>query len=360
MVTTFQYVHPLTETQWVFDGQAATQFTWRYDQEDASLLSLYEKGKREQWDAATRLDWSVDLDPENPMLLDDDSIPIFGTEMWQRLTVKERAKVRHHHQAFTLSQFLHGEQGALIATAKIIEMAPSMDAKLCAATQVIDEARHVDIYARLLREKFDLAYPITPSLRSLLEDGLSDPRWDMVYLTMQILIEGLALASFQRIRDFSRHPLISRVHAYVMQDEARHVAFGRAALKGIYEQFSSGERREREQFVVAACEQLLARFDQWEMWETLGLPARECAEATRRSEMMQTLRTQLFSRIIPSLKHIGLWSPELHAGLAQLGVIASLDRDASAMLAEDERIARHFETAPRERIAEIRSFLRKT
>ena len=166
------------------------------------------------------------------------------------MTEKERSRVRHHLQASQISQFMHGEQGALIATAKIVQTVPDLDAKFYAATQVMDEARHVEAYSRLLHEKFELAYPITPGLKALLEDGLTDSRWDMTYLTMQILIEGLALAAFQRIRDQSKNPLAAAVNAYVMQDEARHVAFGRLALRDYYPQLTDAERKEREDFVV--------------------------------------------------------------------------------------------------------------
>jgi hypothetical protein len=184
-------------------------------------LQLYSKGKQQQWDAAERIDWSQDLDPENPMLLDDRVIVIYGSDIWNRMTDKERREVRHHLQAAQISQFMHGEQGALIATSKIVQTVPNLDAKFYAATQVMDEARHVEAYSRLLHDKFELAYPITHGLKSLLESGLSDSRWDMTYLTMQILIEGLALAAFQRIRDQSKNPLAAAVNAYVMQDEAR-------------------------------------------------------------------------------------------------------------------------------------------
>ena len=70
---------------------------------------------------------------------------------------------------------------------------------------------------------------------------------------MQVLIEGLALAAFQRIRDQSKNTLAAAVNAYVMQDEARHVAFGRLALREYYPQLTDAERAEREEFVVEAC-----------------------------------------------------------------------------------------------------------
>jgi hypothetical protein len=120
------------------------------------------RAKKQQWDAAQRIDWSQDLDPENPMMLDDRVVHIFGTDLWDRMTDKERSRVRHHLQASQISQFMHGDQGALIATAKIVQTVPDLDAKFYAATQVMDEARHVEAYSCLLHEKFELAYPIIP------------------------------------------------------------------------------------------------------------------------------------------------------------------------------------------------------
>ena len=252
MSTMYRYTLPVEQTEWKFDGHTDVAFTWEYDDNRAGLLQLYAKGKQQQWDAVERIDWSQDLDPENPMLLDDRVVAIHGSDIWNKMTDKERRQVRHHLQASQISQFMHGEQGALIATAKIVQTVPNLDSKFYAATQVMDEARHVEAYSRLLHDKFELAYPITHGLKSLLESGLSDSRWDMTYLTMQILIEGLALAAFQRIRDQSKNSLAAAVNAYVMQDEARHVAFGRIALRDYYPQLSDAERNEREEFVVDA------------------------------------------------------------------------------------------------------------
>ena len=218
MSTTYRFTLPVEQTEWKFDGNTQTCFTWEYDEPREALLQLYSKGKKQQWDAAERIDWSQDLDPENPMMLDDRVVHIFGTDLWDRMTDKERSRLRHHLQAMQISQFMHSEQGALIATAKIVQTVPDLDAKFYAATQVMDEARHVEAHSRLLHEKFELAYPITAGLKALLDDGLTDSRWDMTYLTMQILIEGLALAAFQRIRDQSKNPLAAAVNAYVMQD----------------------------------------------------------------------------------------------------------------------------------------------
>jgi hypothetical protein len=242
---------------------------------------------------------------------------------------------------------MHGEQGALIATAKIVQTVPELDAKFYAATQVMDEARHVEAYSRLLHEKFELAYPITHGLKSLLETGLSDSRWDMTYLTMQILIEGLALAAFQRLRDQSKNPLAAAVNAYVMQDEARHVAFGRLALRDYYPQLSDVERNEREEFVVEACWHMRDRFNQLEVWQRLELPTEECLRLVEESESMKVFRSRIFSRIVPTVKDIGLWGPKVQEAFAAMGAIEFAQTDAAALLENDARVAEEFDAKSR-------------
>jgi P-aminobenzoate N-oxygenase AurF len=347
MSTMYRYTLPVEQSEWKFDGHTDVAFTWEYDDNRAGLLQLYAKGKQQQWDAAERIDWSQDLDPENPMMLDDRVVAIYGSDIWNRMTDKERRQVRHHLQAAQISQFMHGEQGALIATAKIVQTVPNLDSKFYAATQVMDEARHVEAYSRLLHDKFELAYPITHGLKSLLENGLSDSRWDMTYLTMQILIEGLALAAFQRLRDQSKNPLAAAVNAYVMQDEARHVAFGRLALRDYYPQLSDAERNEREEFVVDACWHMRDRFNQLEVWQRLGLPIDACIEITDNSDAMKLFRSRLFSRIVPTVKDIGLWGPKVQEAFAAMGAIGFAETDAAAMLDNDARVADEFDAKTR-------------
>jgi len=329
MSSQFLYRLPVEQTQWKVEGQTTTAFTWEYEDGSADLLKLYGKGKKQQWDAAERLDWSLPVDPDNPMGLDDRTIAIYGTDLWNRLDAKERAHVRRNLQAHTLSQFMHGEQGALIATAKIVQTVPSIQAKFYAATQVMDEARHVEAYARLLHEKVKLAYPITRTLALLLESTITDKRWDMTYLGMQVLIEGLALAA--------------GVNAYVMQDEARHVAFGRLALREYYPQLTDAERDEREEFVVEACYHMRDRFNQGEVWENLGLPVKECVEAVEQSEYMKLFRTRLFSRIVPTVKDIGLWGPRVRKAYEDMGVMEFAQVDALSILENDAKVADEFD-----------------
>jgi hypothetical protein len=343
MSTQQRYAFPPGDTEWKVPGQFDTVFRWEYEQTRAAMMTLYEKGKNLQWNSNVRIDWSQDLDPENPMELPDESVLIYGSPLWEKLTREERARVRHHQQAWQISQFLHGEQGALLCTSKIVQQVPDMDAKYYAATQVMDEARHVEVFSRLLHDKFQLAYPITPPLQALLGDVLRDSRWDMTYLGMQVLVEGLALASFQQIRDGARNGLAAQVNAYVMQDEARHVAFGRLALRDYYPQLTQKERDEREEFAVEGCYLMRDRFLAVEMWETLGLPTERCVEFTRSSQLMQSYRTALFTRIVPTIKEIGLWGPRIRRAYADMGILGFADVDGEALAREDEKIAERFD-----------------
>jgi hypothetical protein len=344
----YRYQLPVEHSGWKLNGETQTAFTWEYEDEREKLLALYAKGKSQQWDAEKRIDWSIDVDPDDPMQMDESVLPLYGTPLWHRIGARGQAELRYHSQVHKLSQFLHGEQGALICAARIVQDVPGVDAKFYAATQVMDEARHVEAYRRLLSEKYRFAYPIARALRTLLEQALTDRRWDFTYLGMQVLIEGLALVAFQRVRDYSRNALCQAVNAYVMQDEARHVAFGRLALREYYPQLTATERREREQFVIEGSYHLRDRFDQVEMWERLGFDLKDVMPLVDGSEGQLRYRKRLFSRIVPIVKDIGLWSERVQEAYAKLGVVHYAERDAQEMLDNDARIAEEFDAAMRD------------
>jgi len=339
------YTLPVEETKWEVPSGNTTIFNWEYDESRDRLLTLYEKGKEKQWNAQTRLDWSIEVDPGSESNSPDHYIPIYGSDMWEALDEKGKAEVRHHIGSWMNSQFLHGEQGALICASKIVQTVPDMDSKFYAATQVMDEARHVEMYGQYVRDKIELAYPINEHLKALLNDVIEDKRWDMTYLGMQVVIEGLALAAFSLIRDFSEEPLAKAINTYVMQDEARHVAFGRLALKDFYPELTQVERDEREEFVVEACYLMRDRFQAKEVWERLGFDVKRCLDFTEQSDMMNEFRKMLFSRIVPTVKDIGLWGPKIRKAYEDMGVIQFQDMDPDSLSAEDEAMARKLDTS---------------
>ncbi len=338
-MSTRQYVLPVDQTKWEIGAHHTTTFTFDYDEGRDRLLSLYEKGKEKQWNTNTRIDWSTDVDPESPDNYPEYYIPIYGSDIYERMTEPERRNYRRLAAAWTNSQFLHGEQGALVCTAKIVQTVPDVDCKFYAATQVMDEARHMETYSRYLREKIEMAFPINDYLKTLLADVVADDRWDMTCLGMQIMIEGLALAAFALIRDFSQEPLAKAINTYVMQDEARHVAFGRLSLREFYPQLTQAERDEREEFVVYASYLMRDRFMGREIYEAAGLPVEECMEYVRNSDMLGEFRKMLFSRIVPTVKDLGLFGPKVQKAFQDMGVIAFADLNPDDLATADEQIA---------------------
>jgi hypothetical protein len=332
---------------WSVPQDFDVNFNWDYDDGRAAMMGLYAKGKEMQWDAATRIDWSQELDEDNPEQMPEESLPIHMADCYKKMSGKEKATVRRHFQAWQLSQFMQGEQGALICAAKIVTQVPDADSKFYAATQTIDEARHVEAYKRLLT-KFKVAYPMTKPLQDLIDQTLRDSRWDMTYLGMQVVIEGLALAAFGQIRDQAQNPLCAQVNAYVMQDESRHVAFGRLALRDYYPHLTQKERDEREEFLLEASYLMRDRFDAVELWQNLGLPVEDCAKAMYESGFMEKFRNSLFTRIVPIVKDIGLWGDYIQKGYTEMGVIDYAKSDVQALQDNDEDIARQFDARQRE------------
>lgn len=295
-------------------------YNWEYDNERAKLERLYKHAKRDQWDGDERLDWSIDVDP-HAGLVPDESIGIFGTPIWNNLTPSEVEKLRHEAITWQLCQFLHGEQGALLGTAQIVDATPWFEAKQYGATQVMDEARHVEVYRRFIVEKLQHEYPVNAELKKLLDLVLTDSRWDMKFLGMQIMVEGLALAAFGMIRDTATNTLLRDLTAAVMEDEARHVAFGVLSLRELYADMNDKDRQEREDFVYEASVLMRDRILNRDVWATMGLDVEACVEASNSSPFSAEYRRRLFSKIVPNVKSLGLLSDRQRARFAELDIL---------------------------------------
>jgi hypothetical protein len=245
-----------------------------------------------QWNAATDVDWSIDVDPEAfPEFLPAEAFNAMLNPP-RHLELRELRQMRVHQLGWMLSQFLHGEQGALLATAQIVTTVPWTEAKFYAASQVADEARHVEVYRRYLTEKLPFAYPVNPHLHTLLAQIIREPRWDMTYLGMQIMVEGLA-----------------------------HVAFGVLSLEEVYRDMTAGELREREELVIEAAHLMRDRLLMHEVWERLGLDVDAWVAWSLQTPFMGGFRQLLFSKIVPNLKRLGLLTPRVRAAFEKIGVL---------------------------------------
>jgi hypothetical protein len=300
-------------------NNADTIFTWDYEKGARPRLTrLYEKAKHSQWDGETDLDWSIEVDIDKTVLemqaasqaqmgpinrlREEPGNPLanWGDAEWHQLGIESLN--------WRLSQFMHGEQGALLATAKIVETVPWIDAKYYASTQVMDEARHVEVFAKYLDTKLEGYYPVNTHLKLLLDDIINDSRWDMTYLGMQIMVEGLALAAFGFMHMLIEEPLLKNLLRYVMSDEARHVAFGVLTLQDYYQELTKAEIQERQEFAFEAAVRMRDRFLQQEVWERMGVTdirpiIRALLNANEDEKEFQRL---LFSKIVPNCKKLGL------------------------------------------------------
>ena len=293
-------------------NDADTIFTWDYSLARPQLRKLYEKAKVGQWNATTDIPWDTDVDIEKSIAADQEILgngidPAWyaGTKL-EKWGDKEWLEFGIQGRKWMLSQFLHGEQGALICTAKITETVPWYDAKLYASTQVVDEARHVEVFARYLDEKLGGGYQVNTHLGMLLDDIVNDSRWDLTYLGMQIMVEGLALAAFGFLHQLTTEPLLKHLLRYVMSDEARHVAFGVLSLKEVYDGMSDAEMKERQEFAYEASIRMRDRFLQQEVWHHMGVDPKTVVPLMINDPGRKIFQQMLFSKIVPNCKKLGL------------------------------------------------------
>jgi P-aminobenzoate N-oxygenase AurF len=306
-----------------------TSYVWNYGSVKEGLRDLYEKAKREQWNGTEQLAWGTEVDPESEIIPAQFN-PLQDYGPFKALTESKHKKLRHAQIAWQLSQFMHGEQGALIVASQLVGAVPWMDAKYYASTQTMDEARHVEVFSRYLREKLEWEWPINPNLKKLLDTIILDSRWDMKYLGMQILVEGLAMAAFGNLYQLAREPLVKQLIHYVMKDESRHVAFGVLSLRDYYKDMSESDRKDREEFVIEGCQLMRDRLVGEEVSAYMGFDPAEVKEIVLGSPVMKLFRQALFARVVPNIKRLGLLSDRVRKGFQELEIIQFEDVDPEA------------------------------
>ncbi len=316
-------------------------FTWDYLRDRPALARLYEAAKASQWNGQTDLDWSRDVDPfsDEVKLVPTSFLPTAKLDSFQRLPPRLQAEQRRSLTSWLLSQFLHGEQGALFAACQVTEAVPWLDAKLYGSTQVVDEGRHVEVFHRYLTTKLEKKYEINDNLYVVIDALMTDRRWDMKFLGMQIMIEGLALGAFGMLQQLTAEPLLKKLLTYVITDEARHVHYGVLSLQEYFAQLTERERREREDWAFEVSLFLRNRFFAHEFFEEYyqhELTRAAWEKLVLESEMMALFRRTMFKRVVPNLKRIGLLSDRIRPRYAELGLLAfEHGRDATQLTAED-------------------------
>jgi hypothetical protein len=293
-------------------------YAWNYEREREQLVRLYEKGVGSQWNSVTELDWSTDVDPEELVRVDSPTmtlvkaaagVPGSPIASWGD---REFTEIAIEFLKAALSQFMHGEQGAMLTAAKIVETVPWIDAKYYAATQTMDEARHTEVFARYLRSKVGDAYPMSKELQAQITALIEDSRWDIAYLGMQIIIESLALAAFGDMLRRTDEPLLHKLLRYVLADEARHVAFGIVSLGELYRELSAAELKERQDFMLENTSRSRTRSLNGDVWERMGTsldavwPSIQEARTTTRISPTGSFQRGFFAKLVPNTRKLGL------------------------------------------------------
>ena len=304
----------------IFQTPLTGHYNWDYASADGRIRKLYRLGKELNWNADSDIDWQQTF-PKTSEPLDRNMNPFAGWDTFENLPEDEKLRFGWHNLAWMLAQFCHGEQGALLVASQLASCAPTYDAKLYAASQTFDEARHVEAFTRYLQDKVGIFYPVNKHLKMMLDKILTDPRWDLKFIGMQIIIEGLALAAFNTLKLTAQDPLLKDIITLVIRDEARHVTFGVNYLEDFVATLSDEEREERAQFAYEACVVMRERLIGTDVFEHFGWDVERARERVLESQLMQQFRNLLFTRVVPNLKRIGLLTEGVRGKFEQLGIL---------------------------------------
>ena len=302
----------------IFETPLTGAYNWDYTIQDNRIKRLYELGKELNWNAGTDIDWSQPMPDRG-----DTPPPIFWDDYkpYQELSNEDKFKFLQHRGSWSLSQFLHGEQGALLVASQLVSCAPTFNAKLYAASQTFDEARHVEAFNKYIQTRQRMMYPIGNGLKSLLDKILTDPRWDLKFIGMQIIIEGLALAAFNVARQGTNYPVFKDMLYLIIRDEARHVTFGVNYLEEFIKTLSEEELEERAMFAYEACLVMRGRLMSADVYENFGWDKEDAQAFAQKADVANNFQHLLFTRVVPNLSRIGLLTEKVRPLYDELGVL---------------------------------------
>jgi hypothetical protein len=306
--------------------QLETLWDYAYEPTHAELLTLYETAKKNQWNGSTAIDWSRPVGTQGPVL--NVQMAFAGTNFFTRLTPDEQKEVEIRVSAWRLSQFLHGEQGALVVCGQLVNSIPELDAKLYASTQVVDEGRHVEVFERYVK-KLHKIYPVDPLLRAVLDEILVTNLWELKLLGMQMIVEGLAIAAFNLMRKQTADSTLAQLLDYVLQDEGRHVNFGYFALRRSIADMAPAKREYLENFTLRVCDAMYARDERTgfqsikTVWNEMGWDGDKIwRDTVAHSQTTKAFNSFLFhENLMPRLVRLGLISPRVEPRYREIGLL---------------------------------------
>ena len=307
-----------------------TLFEHAYPVESPDLRSLYEKAKRDQWNVSRDIDWTQTYDIEQGVLADE-MLDIYGTPFWDRLTPAERGDLNRRFANWRLGILLYGEHGAMLLCSQLVECVSGTDAKFFQATQVVDEARHNEVLNRYVTERLGgLRYPLPDFERELFDTLLSDSRWTVKTIGLQLVAETFAVALFRMLAETSKDPLLRQICKFILQDESRHMGFGMLSLPDVIRELSDAERAELEEVTHWALVKTLTGQFPEPVFRELGFGdaeikaihthRRERAAGAEGSHFRKLFRKDLHGTLLANLQKVGLLTERIRPRLESVGI----------------------------------------
>jgi ferritin-like protein len=314
----------------VISGTLDTVFEFDYSVQAHDMRSLYEKAKRDQWNASRDIAWDTPETADGRVLADE-LIDIYGSPIWDRLSEAERVELNRRIAAWRLSVLVYGEQGAMLACSQLVNIVVGTDQKFFQATQVADEARHNEVLERYLETRLGgLHYPMPENERFLFDAILTDSRWYVKTIALQLVAETFAVSMFRMMGQAAADPVLREICGRVLQDESRHMGFGMLSLPAVVQEASEAERREMEDFTCLALEKVLTGFFPMEAYRDLGFSRaqidevrsyrRDAAARNDYAVYRKYFRRDMHASMVANLVRIGLLTDRVRPRLAALGV----------------------------------------
>jgi para-aminobenzoate N-oxygenase AurF len=311
-------------------GTLDTVFELDYAVRAEDMRSLYEKAKRDQWNASRDIAWSTP-GTDDGRVLADELIDIHGSPLWERLSEADRVELNRRITAWRLCVLLYGEQGAMLACSQMVNIVTGADEKFFQATQVMDEARHNEVLERYIETRLGgLHYPMPENERVLFDAILTDPRWYIKTIALQLVAETFAVSMFRMMGQAATDPVLREVCGRILQDESRHMGFGMLALPAIVQDATAAERREMEDFTCLALEKVLTGFFPREAYEDIGFSRaqidevrtyrRDAAARNDYAVYRKFFRRDMHASMVANLVRIGLLTDRVRPRLAGLGI----------------------------------------
>ena len=296
-----------------------------HDVETPDLHRLYENAKRDQWNVSTDIDWSQKINLDDGFMADE-LIDIYDTTFCNKMNSKEKAEMNRLFSAWRLSQLMHGEHGAVLVCGQLANVLPDADTKFFMATQVMDEARHNEFFQRYLSERVGKTYGQAETGRELFDFILSDPRWYIKTIGLQLIGETFAVALFKMLADTAKDELLRYGCKKILLDEARHMGFGMLSLPELVAAMSPEERAEIEDFTVYFLRSTLSGgfpeeayldmgFNKTEIKEIRDLRKQKAVAGSDATVFRQLFKRDMHSTLVNNLHRCGILSETMKGKL---------------------------------------------